>query len=139
MDKKKLVIIAVAIMAVVLSGALVGVFFYSAPPKITLTYSSKYGNTQYSNYNTYILFYVNFTTTKNCQFTSKNLSVTCNGQPIATIAGPDGSPINLQSGHINSIELDYTVQGNVVGDFQLVYNGTQQVTLNGTKSVPVQS
>lgn len=138
MNKKITAIIAaVVIVAVVAS---VGVIFpTNSPPKININYASKYGNTQYSNNNTYILFYLNVTTTKNCQFDFGTLGLTFNGQPITAIQTTNTDKIDLKSGQINQWQLDYTVQDDMTGNFQLTYNGTAQVTLSGTDSVPVQS
>lgn len=117
------------------------IFLLNTPPKIDITYSSKYGNTQrdYGVNNTYILFYLNVSTTRDCQFDFGTLSLTCNGQPITPIATTNTDKINLQSRQVNQWQLDYTVEGDVKGNFQLVYNGTAQVTLNGSDSVAVKS
>lgn len=127
----------VLIIALIIVIAAIAIYFVSSTPKITMAYSSKYGNTFYSGNNTYILFYLNVTTTKNCQFDFGNLQLTCNDQPISVIVGSGSNIINLQSGQINSIQLNYQVKGNVTGNFQLVYNGSYDVTLNGLPSVEV--
>ncbi len=133
---KRMLVLTLALIIVI---AAIAIYFVSSAPKITISYSSKYGNTFYSGNNTYILFYLNVTTSKDCQFDFGNLQVTCNGQSITVIVGSGPNTINLQSGKVNQVQLDYQVKGNVTGNFQLVYNGSYDVTLNGLPSVEVQN
>jgi len=136
MNKRILALTVAVIIAIVLVGAYL-LISLSIPAKVNITYSSKYGNTQYSSFNTYILFYMNVTTTKSCQFDFGKLQLTCNGQPITPIVGSGPNVINLKSNQINSVQLDYQVKGDVKGDFQLTYNGTSDITLSGLPSVAV--
>jgi hypothetical protein len=53
-------------LALIITIAGIAIYFVFSAPKITITYSSKYGDTFYSGYNTYILFYLNVTTDKTC-------------------------------------------------------------------------
>jgi hypothetical protein len=138
MAKRSLSIVAAVITVVIVAAVIILYSSYSTPPVININYSSKYGNTQYSGFNTYILFYLNVTASKSCRFDFGTLQVTCNGQPVTLIAGSGPNVISLQSGQVNSVQLDYQVSGDVIGNFQLTYNGTEQVTLSGLNSVPVQ-
>jgi hypothetical protein len=135
MNKRILVLSLVVIIVTVA----IALYLVTSATKISIIYSSKYGNTFYSGNNTYILFYLNVTTNRDCQFDFGRLQLTCNGQPVAPIATENTGMISLQSNLNNSVQLDYQVKGKVTGNFQSVYKGPMDVTLNGSPSVAVRN
>ena len=97
-------------MAFVFTAAVAGIILmdassFDANPEITLTYSSKYGYTEYSNYNIYILVYSNATATEKCQLYLGDLAITCDGQLVTPIIQPDPVNVDLYSDQINQINL----------------------------------
>jgi hypothetical protein len=127
-----------AIVVIVLMGSAIGAYMYlSTPAKIEITYKSTYGNTQSSNFNTYVLIDMNITTDKNCQLNYGDFKLLCNGSPVDVMPGFEPSqtqPQNLESGKVNHGGLSIMVAGYIAGDFQLQYTGLNPVTLNNLGS-----
>jgi hypothetical protein len=80
--------IIAALAVIILMGLAIAAYMYlSVPAKIEITYKSTYGNTQSSNYNTYVLLDMNITTNKDCQLNWGDFKLLCNGSPVDVMPG----------------------------------------------------
>jgi|WetSurMetagenome_2_1015567.scaffolds.fasta_scaffold182467_1 hypothetical protein len=140
MNKKKIGLISVVVIIIV---ALVAVLFLSTTPaKITVTYRSIHGFEYITSENslsgssfrgdaTWIVVYINVTTTKDTSFNTDDLKLACNGEVLTNLRADTGSEakINPQNSQITQGSLMYAVANKLDGPFTLVYKGSADVTL----------
>ena len=140
MNKKILAVIIAVIVIVGISGVAY-VVLNSSPARITITYTSTHGTEDitasnyplidkigYNGIATWIVFNLNITTTKSTAFNMNNCSIKCDSQSLI-VMNENALVVNLQSGQINSGTVDFLIEGNVTGNFQLGYNGTADVDI----------
>lgn len=109
--------------------------------RITMTYTYTRGTQEitangyplidkigYNGVATYIIFNLNITTTKSISFDLNDCTVSCGNQSL-TVMNVVAGIVNLQSGKINSGTVDFLLEGNITGNFQLGYSGNADVNI----------
>jgi hypothetical protein len=138
--KKKILAVDVAIVAIVAIGG-IAYLVLSSPAHITIAYSLIHGTENitandyplidkigYNGIVTWVLFYLNITTTKSTTLNLNDCYIKCDNQSL-TVMNENAGPINLQSGQIIAGSVGFILEGNITGNFQLVYNGKANVNI----------
>ena len=139
--KKKILAVVVAIIAIVTVSGIAYVALNSLPARITITYSAIRGTENvtasgyplidkigYNGIVTWVQFYLNITTTKSTTLNLSDCYVKCDDKSL-TVMNENAGPINLQSGQVIAGSVGFILEGNVTGNFQLVYNGKANVNI----------
>ena len=142
MNKKLIVSAVVVIIALILVLA-IGLMFPSSPAKVTVTYDLIHGfryvtpgdvtmpDSTFVGDATWIVVYLNLTTTKDTTIETNDFHVTYNGQEVTNLRTDVGWEDHLypQKEQTIQISLMYTVAGKLDGPFELTYTGNADVTI----------
>ena len=138
--KKKILAVVIAIIAIIAISGIAYVEF-SLPARITITYSAIRGTENitasgyplidkigYNGIVTWVQFYLNITTTKSTTLNLNDCYIKCDDKSL-TVMNENAGPINLQSGQVVAGSVGFILEGNITGNFQLVYNGKANVNI----------
>ncbi len=142
---KKVVVALIAVIAIVVISIPV-VSFLVTPPKVTVTYRTTHGFTlvgndsqsyfpgsSYEGDTTWIVAYLNLTSTKDTNVNLADFHLTYNGQALTNLraANTDLDPnVNLLGSQTSENQLQYVVSGKLDGPFELTYTGSVDVTIS---------
>jgi len=138
--KKKILAVVIAIIAIIAISGIAYVEF-SLPARITITYSAIRGTENitasgyplidkigYNGIVTWVQFYLNITTTKSTTLNLNDCYIKCDDKSL-TVMNENAGPINLQSGQVVAGSVGFILEGNITGNFQLIYNGKANVNI----------
>jgi hypothetical protein len=135
---KKAVVAIIGVIAIVLISIPV-VSFLLTPPKVTATYRITHGlnalgdNAQsYEGETTWIVVYLNLTSTKTTNINLEDFYLSYNGEELANLRTKTELDPNVELVGMRTTEnqLLYVVAGKLDGPFELSYTGSVDVTIS---------